>query len=473
MASSLLGYGGLSFWAGPAVFLGVNTWRSGSAKLPLLSSLPQDPYIQVYFNHSQASVYTDPYRQIKRYGDDLEQEIIDTLAQAKTSIDIAVHELNLPNIAQALSDRAQSGVRVRVIFENKYSKPFYAKNLTGLAERDRYKVSESVALIDINGDGRIAPAEIDQRDAYTILQKANIPVLDDTADGSKGSGLMHHKIAVVDNHTVLAGSANWTVSGIHGDMLAPETRGNANALLRIQNPELAQQFTDEFELMWGDGLQGQPDSLFGLQKPYRAARQVAVSGSAVTVQFSPTSQSQSWAASVNGLIGKTLDGAAQSIDMALFVFSDQKIVNQLAQKSAAGVKVRSLIDPEFLYRSYSEALDMLGVAIPDHRCQYEANNQPWRSPILTVGAPALSALPQGDKLHHKFALLDSNTVIVGSQNWSKAANQTNDENLLVIRNVRVAAHFQREFERLYQDAVTGMTAGLRRRLQQQIQQCGR
>ncbi|MFE4105163.1 phospholipase D-like domain-containing protein [Almyronema epifaneia] len=460
----------LLFGLGLLVFLGLNTWRSGSAVSPLLSPLPQDPYIQVYFNHSQASVYSDPYRRIKRHGDDLEQEIIKTLAQANTSIDIAVHELNLPNVAKMLRDRAQAGVRVRVIFDNKYSRPFYAKNPAGLADRDRQKVEASMALIDVNGNGRIEPAEIEERDAYTILQKAAIPVLDDTADGSKGSGLMHHKFAVIDQRIVLTGSVNWTLSGVHGDMLAPETRGNANALLRIQNPELAQRFTEEFELMWGDGPQGQPDSLFGLQKPYRPAKQSQVPGSTVTVQFSPTSPSQGWPASVNGLISKTIGNATQSVDMALFVFSEQGIVDQLAQKSVSGFQIRSLIDDEFLYRSYSEALDMLGVALPDHRCRYEARNQPWRSPILTVGT---SALPQGDKLHHKFAVLDKHTVIVGSQNWSKAANQTNDENLLIIRNPTVAAHFQREFDRLYQSASLGMTPELQQRIRQQTQQCRR
>ena len=38
----------------------------------LAAPLPQDPYIQVYFNQSQASAYTDPYRRIQRHGDDLE-----------------------------------------------------------------------------------------------------------------------------------------------------------------------------------------------------------------------------------------------------------------------------------------------------------------------------------------------------------------------------------------------------------------
>ena len=39
---------------------------------PRLEPLPQDQFIQVYFNYSEASVYTEPYRQQIRYGDNLE-----------------------------------------------------------------------------------------------------------------------------------------------------------------------------------------------------------------------------------------------------------------------------------------------------------------------------------------------------------------------------------------------------------------
>jgi phosphatidylserine/phosphatidylglycerophosphate/cardiolipin synthase-like enzyme len=66
----------------------------------------------------------------------------------------------------------------------------------------------------------------------------------------------------------------------------------------------------------------------------------------------------------------------------------------------------------------------------------------------------------GDTLHHKFAILDRNLILTGSHNWTKAANHTNDEVLIVIQNEIVAAHFQREFDRLYQDVTLGPTAKL-------------
>jgi phosphatidylserine/phosphatidylglycerophosphate/cardiolipin synthase-like enzyme len=438
----------------------------------LASPLPQDPYIQVYFNQSQASRYTDPYRHIQRHGDDLEQVIVDAIAAATTSIDVAVQEITLPRIALALRDRAQAGVDVRIIVENQYNRVWQPLNEFLAGQMDEYqqsKHSEKQRLIDANGDGKITAEEVEQRDAIRILTQGQVPLLDDTADGSKGSGLMHHKFMVVDDRTVVLGSANWTTSGIHGDFASAASRGNANALLRIDSPELAAVLEEEFNLMWGDGPKGKEDSLFGLQKPLRSPRVVGLPGSQVTVQFSPVSETKPWSQSVNGLISQTLTQASSSIDMALFVFSDQGISDRLAQTSQAGVTVQALIDRAFVYRSYSEALDMLGTAMPDHRCKYEAHNQPWTQPIATVGTPNL---PEGDKLHHKFALIDNHTVIVGSHNWSAAANHTNDEDLLVIRNPTVAAHFRREFDRLAADAEMGFTKDLQNRIQRQRKQCG-
>ena len=450
----------------------LNTWRSGSVVKPTQVALDQDPYIQVYFNHSQAQVYKDSYRHIKRHGDDLEQAIIDAIAQAQASIDVAVQELNLPKIALALRDRAQAGVVVRVILENQYNhtwKPLNQFQVDTLDDRKQSKHTEQQQLIDANHDDTITATELDQGDAIRILEKSPIPLIDDTMDGSKGSGLMHHKFMVIDGQTVVLGSANWTLSGVHGDFANPESRGNANALLTIKSSELAALFTEEFNLMWGgDSAVHSGDSLFGLQKPWRSPQTVDIPGAQVTVQFSPVSKSESWSKSVNGLIGKTLSQAQDSVALALFVFSDQGISDRLAQTAQTGVSVQALIDANFIYRSYSEALDMLGTAIPDRHCKFEANNRLWPQPISQVGIPTL---PEGDKLHHKFALIDNHTVMLGSHNWSAAANHNNDEDFLIIRNPTVAAHFRREFERLFEAADVGFTATLQDRLKSQRKFC--
>lgn len=452
--------------------MGVELWRRSSRLTPGIPPLSQDDQIHVFFNQSEASVYTDPYRQIQRYGDDLEQIILDAIDQATQSIDVAVQELTLPRIAEALARKANAGVEVRIILENNYSQPWSNRDRNWLSDQDDYtrgKYDNLLALGDQNGDGRISAAEAAAQDAVLILQNAQLPIIDDTADGTKGTGLMHHKFMVVDDRWVMTGSANWTLSGLHGDMVAPESRGNANALLRIDSPELAAIYTDEFQVMWGDGPEGQHDSLFGAPKPARAPRRVDLSGSAVIVQFAPNTANTPWEQTVNGLIEQTLQQAQNSVDLALFVFTEQELADQLAVKAQSGVQVRALIDRSFIYRSYSEALDMLGVTLPDHNCRYEKDNRVWQSPMTAVGYPETA---DGDKLHHKFAVIDDSIVIIGSHNWSKSANTQNDENILLIQNRTVAQHFQREFERLYRDANLGSTAYLQNKIREAQRDCG-
>lgn len=460
------------FLLGLLLVLGFTFWRQSSAVPPLLAPLPQDPLIQVYFNHAQSASYTEPYRHQKRLGDDLEQRIVEAIATAHSSIDIAVHELNLPHIAQALAERHQAGVTVRVIIESHYHQPMShltAQDVEQLDERGRKKYEEFMQAADGDRDGQLSPTEIAQTDALVILRNAQIPVIDDTANGSKGSDLMHHKFVVIDGQVVIVGSANFTWSDIHGDFLSPESQGNANHLLKIASPALAQLFTQEFNILWGDGVGGKPDSQFGLQKPYRPPQTITLApGSTITVQFSPTSASRPWEQSVNGLIGSVLNKATRTVDMALFVFSEQKLSDILETDRRRGVQVRALIDPGFAYRDYSELLDMLGTALADKKCRYEAENHPWGVPIATVGIPNL---PKGDLLHHKMAVVDGHIILTGSQNWSNAANEGNDENLLVINNSTVAAHFNREFDRLYKDAILGIPSYIQQKIQQQQANC--
>lgn len=432
--------------------------------------LPQDPFVEAYFNHIEAAEYQEPYRQQKRQGDNLEQKIVEAIASAQATVDVAIQELRLPKIAQALVERHQAGVQVRVILENNYSRPWSsltAAEVEKLTQRERSRYLEFRALVDRNKDGKITAEEINQGDALVILNQARVPWIDDTADGSAGSGLMHHKFVVVDKQTVIVTSANFTTSDIHGDFSSPGSIGNANNLLKIDSPELAKLFTEEFNLMWGDGPSGQLDSQFGLKKPLRSPQYVQVGNNHIAVQFSPTSPTVSWQHSTNGLIGQFLNTATRSVDLALFVFSEQRLANILETSHQQNVQIRALIDPSFAFRTYSEVLDMMGVALSDN-CKYEKNNRPWQNIIATVGTPQL---PQGDSLHHKFAVVDKRIVITGSHNWSAAANAKNDETLLILQNSTVAAHYVQEFERLYATAQLGVPASVQKKIKEQQQQC--
>jgi phosphatidylserine/phosphatidylglycerophosphate/cardiolipin synthase-like enzyme len=52
-------------------------------------------------------------------------------------------------------------------------------------------------------------------------------------------------------------------------------------------------------------------------------------------------------------------------------------------------------------------------------------------------------------MHHKVIVVDGQVVIFGSYNFSRNAETSNDENLLIVYSPAIATQFESEFERLY------------------------
>jgi phosphatidylserine/phosphatidylglycerophosphate/cardiolipin synthase-like enzyme len=438
--------------------------------------LLQDPDIQIYFNQNPAANYREIDRGIDRPGDNLEQLLLDAIESAQRQIDIAVYELRLPRIAQALVAKHQAGVRVRVVTDNDNNRTIreLAPQESGSSTKSDREVSDSTgdkfdyskrhyeglaALVDRDGDGQLSDAEVAQGDAIAILRQGGLSPVDDTEQTfrakssrktrqSAGSSLMHHKFMVLDGHRVITGSANFTPSDIHGDRNEPESRGNANHLLAIESRELAAAFETEFTQLWGEGP-GKKSSHFGQRKPPRSAQVFSIGQSKLTLEFGPRAKGdRAKYGHGNQLIADQLKRARRSIDLALFVFSEPSLTRTLAQQQGNGVEIRALIDPDFAFRPYSQALPMLGVA---SACGA------WPEPLVSVGVPQL---PPGDRLHHKLALLDDRILVTGSHNWSFAADRRNDETILAIDSPTIAAHARREFDRLYHHAALGIPSRL-------------
>ena len=155
--------------------------------------------------------------------------------------------------------------------------------------------------------------------------------------------------------------------------------------------------------------------------------------------------------------------------MALLVFSAQQLTNVLREQIKRGVEIRLVADPVFASHPFSEALDLLGVTLPDHTCKVKDGNQPLNQALQLVGTPRLA---RSDKLHHKFAVIDNRRVITGSFNWSPSAAHTNYETLLVIHSAQLAKHFTLEIERLWDSAELGVTTHIQRKLDRQKIRCG-
>ena len=419
-------------------FVLVNTLKKAPQKSEVIT-LPQDAAVKVYFNHNPASEYKDPYRHFSRNGDNLEQQIIDAINQAQSTVDLAVMEFRLPLVAEALIAKQKAGVKVRLVIDNKYNKTladYTPEQIARMNQHDLYAFKELKRY----------PA-----DALAMLRQSGIEIKDDTSGGAtKGSGLMHHKFVVVDGKMTVITSGNLTTSDMHGDFNSSESRGNPNNMVVVpDNAQLNKAFTDEFNYMW----QGK----FKSHKPYRAPVTIAAGSGTITLNFSPASRKQDIKTTSNGMIAYFVQQASLSVHIAVFVYSDQQISDTLAGVHDKGVKdIKVLIDPDFYRQPYSKAYDALGVCPPPGKRNSKIKVLPWQHPITTVGFPTA---PMGDRgVHSKMAILDGVLAIAGSQNWSISGNYSNDETLIVIENPTVAAHYEREFSRLYKTAVVGLSS---------------
>ena len=144
---------------------------------------------------------------------------------------------------------------------------------------------------------------------------------------------MHHKFVVIDECSVITGSANFTNSGLHGDADQHPGKRQPSAAHR-QLPWL--KYSDASLNGCGRWTGRSQDNHFGSGK---AA--MTLSGSVgdveVEVLFSPhpkrnASHGLHWLAAL-------LSSAQQQIDVALFVFSAQQLANVLEERANDGIKI--------------------------------------------------------------------------------------------------------------------------------------
>lgn len=118
-------------------------------------------------------------------------------------------------------------------------------------------------------------------------------------------------------------------------------------------------------------------------------------------------------------------GARSTLDVCVFTITDDRIARALLEAHARRVKVRLLSD--------NEKSEDLGSDIPR---------------LAQAGIPVV--IDRTEKhMHHKFAVFDQRLVLTGSYNWTRAAADENEENLVVSDEPRLVSAFVAEFERLW------------------------
>jgi cardiolipin hydrolase len=124
-------------------------------------------------------------------------------------------------------------------------------------------------------------------------------------------------------------------------------------------------------------------------------------------------------------ITQLIAATKQSLDVCVFTVTDDRIARALLEAHARRVQVRLLSD--------NEKAEDLGSDIP----------RLAQAGIKVV----IDRTPK--HMHHKFALFDQRLLLTGSYNWTRAAADENEENLIVSDDAKLVAAFTAEFEKLW------------------------
>ena len=117
-------------------------------------------------------------------------------------------------------------------------------------------------------------------------------------------------------------------------------------------------------------------------------------------------------------IVRAIEDAKSSILVQAYSFTSEPIARAMVDAHGRGVKVQVLLDKSNRHLGYSCANRLSEAGVP----------------TLVDAAHAIA--------HNKVMIIDNEIVITGSFNFSRAAEERNAENLLVIHNRELAARYR-------------------------------
>jgi len=238
------------------------------------------------------------------------------------------------------------------------------------------------------------------RGQFSLLQAAGIEVKDDDR-----SALMHNKFWIFDQQIIWTGSTNISVNAVF--------KQNNNVLV-IRSPEIAFIFEREFQEMWS----GQ----FGPRAPSTLNNQWAIlDGTPIQVLFSAEDHV------VSNLIALVND-AKVSVRFLAFSFTDYPLAQAMIDRAKAGVDVKGVYETFGSTSTGSELKTFWCAGVP---VRQDGN---------------------GSFLHDKIIIIDNSIVVTGSLNYSSNADDSNEENVVIVDNAEIAALYLQEFDKLWNQA---------------------
>ena len=325
---------------------------------------------------------------------DVAGQMAEFISLARRRLDLAVYDCRLDEdaarpIRDALRDRLDHGVQVRLIYDDSAKKP---------QTHDQFE--------SIGGDFA---------EGGTHERVAELGLPDDLIRGVRGEGMMHEKFITRDGEAVWAGSMNWT----NDSMTRME-----NTVVSLVSPELTAFFERDFDQLWSTRQTLESGAFRTAPTELRYAGQPAVTD----VDFSPGQGEY-----INEWVARKVLQARRRIIFCSMLINSSKLL---------GALMKVLDEQHLELWGVYDKTQMEGVlqqwnGQPQVQWKVEALQRLLREAEL-IGKESLPYRPghSHNFMHNKLLIVDD-TVITGSYNLSHAA-QSNAENMLAIESPALA-----------------------------------
>jgi phosphatidylserine/phosphatidylglycerophosphate/cardiolipin synthase-like enzyme len=120
-----------------------------------------------------------------------------------------------------------------------------------------------------------------------------------------------------------------------------------------------------------------------------------------------------------------IDRANSTVHVLIYSFTDDAIGDAVLRAYQRGVEVKIVLE----------------------KTQVSKYSEYWR--LRAAGVPARNDT-NPSLMHDKVAVIDGSIVLTGSFNWSDAAENDNNENLVVLRGSNLAREYENEFQKIWE-----------------------
>lgn len=232
-----------------------------------------------------------------------------------------------------------------------------------------------------------------------IKNLASVSKSDKTNSATTSNMLMHNKFIIFDHNTVFTGSMNFSSSGLSGY--------DENDIIIIKSKAIADLYEKEFEQMLSGKFHNQ-------KVKHNSSNKFQISNSTVEIYFSPQDKSSQ-------RIVELIKNAKNYIYIPTFLITHTNISNELIKAKKRGIDVRIIMDANNVYTRNT------------------------KHTILRTNGIPLKVENYAGKMHSKTMIIDDTYTIMGSMNFSNSGENKNDENMLVIKNSKIAKTYKEFF----------------------------